>query len=123
MKVSTDSKYSKSIQEFIALVMNDPKSMKINKFGKKFKSYADAAKLYAKQTNKEQTKPKNDKMSKETRASENDELFTIVQSLNNQVKMLNNLMIKLCSESENKHNSKNEAILQIVKNPEYIKAQ
>ena len=44
--VNLESEYSKSIQEFIAPVMINPKSMKVNKFGKKFKRYAEAVKLY-----------------------------------------------------------------------------
>ena len=33
LRVKNDSEYSKSIQEFITLIINDPKALKLNKFG------------------------------------------------------------------------------------------
>ena len=93
--------------------------MKVNKFGKKFKSYTEAVKLYAQQTKAQPNQTNKVKTRKDSQQSENQELFMIVQSLNAQVKMLNSLVTKLCGESIEKDGLQNKEILLTINNEEY----
>jgi len=96
--------------------------MKLNSFGKKYKSYAQAVQPKENQQNNNNTKLQKEESIPKV---DNKEYLLIIRSLNIQVKMLTTLVKQICYETSERlmSNLRNKSIIDILEDKEFNQIQ